>query len=323
MSDCLSIGLDFDGIPLWISGHGSVVEAVHDRLGAFARTVEDRGAIHIQYLIAPQPNLQTLHRPAGKGRHYYQPDFGEALYFAGEDICYLEYGARARVVCHAADGVCAVSLAAPIEDQLWLGTHPLLTLPLLEMLKRRGRFGIHAACLAVEGRGIMLAGTSGAGKSTLTLGLLRAGFDFLGDDLAFLDATGSKVLAFPEKIDLTEQTMTFFPELTAWTERPRRHGWPKYSVAAAELFGAKIEWSAIPGVIVLPEVAEDGVSRLTAVSGSEAFLRLAPSVLLTESGSTAAHLAALGALTDRVPAYRLRTGRDFDKVAAMLRELLQ
>lgn len=45
---------------------------------------------------------------------------------------------------------------------------------------------LHAACVGIGGRGILLMGSSGAGKSTLALQCLLEGFDFLSEDSVFV-----------------------------------------------------------------------------------------------------------------------------------------
>jgi hypothetical protein len=47
---------------------------------------------------------------------------------------------------------------------------------------------LHAACVALQGRGLLLMGDTGAGKSTLSLQCLLHGFDFLSEDSVFVDA---------------------------------------------------------------------------------------------------------------------------------------
>jgi hypothetical protein len=49
---------------------------------------------------------------------------------------------------------------------------------------------IHAAALARDRRMLLLCGEPGAGKTTLTLALAHRGFDYAGDDIAFLMPTG-------------------------------------------------------------------------------------------------------------------------------------
>jgi hypothetical protein len=45
---------------------------------------------------------------------------------------------------------------------------------------------LHAACVGIDGRGILLMGSSGAGKSTVALQCLLEGFDFLSEDSVFV-----------------------------------------------------------------------------------------------------------------------------------------
>ena len=58
---------------------------------------------------------------------------------------------------------------------------------------------IHAACVAWNGRGILLCGDSGAGKSTLAYGCARSGWEYISDD-------GSFVL--DEEIESSRETLT-------------------------------------------------------------------------------------------------------------------
>ena len=249
---------------------------------------------------------------------------GEALYFAEEDLIYLDYDGRARCLCHPNEGRCCVSLLEPESEQLWLASHPLFTLPFLEMMKRRGMFNVHAACFACRGNGLILAGTSGAGKSTLAIALLQAGLDFLGDDMVFLNqANELELLAFPESVDIADPTIEFFAGLNSLHGMAKRPGWPKHEIRAESFFPSRMAWRAKPAAIVFPRISHKPNSSLTRISSDEAFLELAPNVLLTEAKSTQAHFERLADLVKGVPAYRLHTGTNFIEVSEMLRDLIQ
>lgn len=45
---------------------------------------------------------------------------------------------------------------------------------------------VHASCVSVEGRGLLILGASGAGKSSLALSLMAFGADLVADDLVRL-----------------------------------------------------------------------------------------------------------------------------------------
>ena len=61
---------------------------------------------------------------------------------------------------------------------------------------------LHATCVAVDGRGLLILGPSGAGKSALALGLLSRGAALVSDDLTRLDVEGGTLQASCPNPDL-------------------------------------------------------------------------------------------------------------------------
>src|SRR5947209_1839868 len=213
------------------------------------------------------------------------------------------------------------------EEDLWALSHPLFTLPLVEMMKRRGLYGLHAGGVCRDGRALLLPGTSGSGKTTLTLALARAGLGFLGDDTLFLRfpgdwSQGLEVLAFPDEFDLTDETVALFPELRALLDGERPDGWRKRQVRPERAWGAGVAWRAAPALLVFPRVAGRRESTLAPMDRGEALLELAPNVLLTDPGSSQAHLDALAGLVARSECWRLATGTDLDGAVREVTELL-
>jgi hypothetical protein len=265
-------------------------------------------------------------RPAG-GRPVYDPPGGEVVYHAGRDALYIRLGERLAALCEPAQGRTRIAVRELREEDLWVLSHPLFTLPLAELAKRRGRFSLHAAGLALDGRALVLPGTSGAGKSTLAVALARTGLGFLGDDTLFLTQRpeGLRLLAFPDEIDLTDESAAFFPDLVPHLTAPGHGGWRKLQLAAGRLADPAETapvWDCAPGVLVFPRVSGAAESRLTPIEPDEALLELAPNVLLTEPRSSQAHLDALAALAAASDCYRLETGRDLAAAARLLRGLL-
>ena len=54
---------------------------------------------------------------------------------------------------------------------------------------------VHATCVAIGGRGILLFGSSGTGKSDLALRLIDRGAVLVSDDYTLLDSASGRVLA--------------------------------------------------------------------------------------------------------------------------------
>ena len=152
-------------------------------------------------------------------RPVYEPYEGRVVYSDTDDILVVEH--RPGVVARFSgrrEGYIWICTTSDERD-VWMASHPLLTLTLLEALKRRGLYGMHAACVASDGRGVLIAGTSGSGKTTLSIALTQAGFDFLGDDLAFL-VDNDGVVGFADEIDITPWTEALFPALGRRAGRP-------------------------------------------------------------------------------------------------------
>lgn len=90
-----------------------------------------------------------------------------------------------------------------------------------EHLAERSRGGmlLHAAALSRDGQGILIAGATGTGKSTTALWLLRAGFEYLTDDLVFIPQDSRQVEGFGRPLKVRD---------AAWAAlAPCLDGWPR------------------------------------------------------------------------------------------------
>ena len=56
---------------------------------------------------------------------------------------------------------------------------------------------VHASCVALEGKGVLLRGAPGAGKSDLALRLIEGGAALVADDQVALTSSGEALLAAP------------------------------------------------------------------------------------------------------------------------------
>ena len=315
----------FHGLKLEISGEEAILAALEHRLGQFPAAQPGTPAhLRFEFRQVPDPSHYALQPPSGPSRSVLEMPGGQVLYFAASRQLYIDFPNRARALCDAASGEVRVAYPESAAGNTRLLAYPCFTIPLAELLKRHGLYMAHAAGLSLAGQGLLLAGASGAGKTTLTIALLRAGFGFLGDDTLFLcpRAQGLRALAFPDELDVTTHTASFFPELQALAHVPRPGSRPKQSWSPARVYKAVPTWECAPAVLVFPQAARADESLLTPMPKDAAFLELIGNVVRTDAPSAQAHLGALAALVQQCRCLRLHTGRDFAAVATLLRSAL-
>jgi hypothetical protein len=300
----------------------AVIEAMELRLRDFRGEPGPQTGVRLEFVLDRWDRFAPR---SGASRPVYDTPHGSLHYFPDTDeLCGMFGGVDLH--CEVSRGVAVFRSAAFTGRELYLATHPLATISLMELLERRGLFSLHAACLATgDGRGVLLAGASGAGKSTLSLALARAGMSFLSDDVVFLAHTGGstavRALGFADTVGISDHAAARFGDLQALLG-PAADGFPKQLGRIEELLGTPALGSCEPCALVFPEVSLHQRSDIAPLDPREALLRLVPDVLVTEAAATQAHLRAIAALLDQVRCYALRSGTDLGRAAELVRELI-
>jgi hypothetical protein len=312
----------FGGLTFSVRASPAIADPLNGRFRLLACSPSDSCDFRFDFETVAGPGEHKIHRPTGKTRPFYETFRGEALYVTSEDQLYMNCGDRVRVVCNPPKGDVLVSVAQPEGQDLWLASHAFFTMPWMELLRRRGLYNLHAAGFRVNGKAVLFPGSSGSGKSTISIALLRAGMEFLGDDTLFLTRTGSdlRVLGFPDEIDVTEETIGLFPELAHLLESSLDPGWPKRPIRSEEVFLQMPLQECSPGILIFPRVAHVKDSVLVSITKEEAFMELAPNVMLTEIGTCKAHFDVLSELVKTSACYRLETGYDFAAIPKLLED---
>jgi hypothetical protein len=173
---------------------------------------------------------------------------------------------------------------------------------------------VHAACIARDGRALMLCGASGAGKSTLAYACARHGWTYISDNESWLlRSDGRTILGHPTRIRLRAAAADLFPELTG---RPAVNFNGKQSIIL-DSAGLDVAFQAKPERIVFLE--RDGC-QASFTPAPDAFDRLFAGVIHYTPEVRAQHRASLERFTE-IPAVELHY-RGLDDAIPALEGLL-
>ncbi len=310
------------------------LEAVTEILGAYRR--DDEGFVpppgrilHARLGFGDGPKLPpTLCRKAAFETLVFHRDR------AGERDLWIDVHGRGWVRIQVERGRLEADLELdPVRDS-WTVAHHAFYPGLLELLKARGLFSVHAGLVSREGRGTLICGSSGSGKTTLALALAARGWDFLADDTCFLRADETKGrqsdplgavegLAFWEDLHVTNETIEHFPALDFLKQQvPRRKNWKRH-FAIGQLDSLHPVERCRPRLLIFPRVIHAGSSSLQPLSGAQAAVRLIPqSVVPVRRETTEAHLEIIGRLCRQVRSFELEMSDDLDEVTDRVEGLL-
>jgi hypothetical protein len=112
---------------------------------------------------------------------------------------------------------------------------------------------LHAACVGLNGRGVLLCGDSGAGKSTLAYACARSGWTYVSDDATFLLNCSSgkrNVTGNCHQVRFRPSISELFPELRGLEITPRAAGKPSIELPTAPMVHMHCEQSTQVDFIV-------------------------------------------------------------------------
>ena len=124
---------------------------------------------------------------------------------------------------------------AALRSKLYAG-YFLLGCPVTHVATRFAT-PVHAGCVALDERGVLLCGDSGAGKSTLSYACARAGWTYVADDGTFVinDREDRMVTGDCHHVRFRPATAELFPELEGLEITPRAAGKPSIELPTAPM----------------------------------------------------------------------------------------
>jgi len=124
---------------------------------------------------------------------------------------------------------------ATLDDQVFFRWHFLDSL-VYTLLEFNYLTFLHAACVAWNGAGVLLASESGMGKSTVSYACARNGWTYVSDDAcAILWDSGRTVIGEPHRFRFREDAPDLFPELRGRIAGRQLESKPTIEVASADL----------------------------------------------------------------------------------------
>ena len=135
---------------------------------------------------------------------------------------------------------------------------------------------VHAACIALDGHGVLLCGQSKAGKSTLAFACAQRGWTFISDDVGYAlrKNPGRVVVGNPLYLRLREDAPDLFPDLRDRAVVLRQNGEFGFEISTNSLPQFETAFNCKIDHIVFLRRSATGAAHLSAFSKDQARLRL-------------------------------------------------
>jgi hypothetical protein len=240
---------------------------------------------------------------------------------------------RSSVVSGSArTGIVTGFVSETIADNADFLRSAFLQSAFLQIAQPRSLVAVHSACLARDGRSLMLRGDSGAGKSTLAYAALHRGYSLVAEDVIFLRARSGRtegqippddieIHGLPWTMHLLTDAATLFPELALLPAFERPDGRLKLGVRIEDHFPGQTLPDAPLGPLVFVARGNHATPRLTTISRADAIARLEATAIHYERDEDAEHGIWDAFLSNR--AYLLETSDDPHANAAALDDVVR
>jgi hypothetical protein len=280
------------GFPLVLRTNSSdVVAAAHCVWGEFVAAFETEA---IQWRVLVRGGAQD------------PPPSTEPVYRAQGHLLACVLGTENFAVVDLDRCFCFACLTPAVAGDRLFTSYYFLDLA-LSCLAQRYVTPIHAACVARNGGGILLAGDSGAGKSSLAWACARAGLTYLSDDATWLLRHSEEpvLIGRPQRMRFRPEALQLLPDLAAVPRLETVKGPRSFEIRTAEVPGLATASRCRPSKVVFLDRQADGPAEFHPVGPEETRWRLSATQNLYEPSVWEEQKASLEQLV-RCGALRLR-----------------
>jgi hypothetical protein len=167
--------------------------------------------------------------------------------------------------------------------------------------------GIHAACISLRGRGLLLCGRTGAGKTSLAYACAQQGFTLISDDATLLVRGRDDLLALgkPHRIRFRHNARTLFPEFAAFGVADSPNGKPTIEIETRKFPSIRTAFECHISFVIMLERGSASAAGLVPIRAEDARTRLLRELPFLTPDSYREQLQSLDRLA-RCPAFELR-----------------
>jgi len=180
---------------------------------------------------------------------------------------------------------------------------------------------LHAACIALDGAGVLLHGESGVGKSTLAYACARRGWTYISDDSSsLLWGRERSVIGEPHHFRFREEAPGIFPELRGLTVGRQLDHKPTIEVLTADL-AIRTAPECRVSYMVFVDRRPGSRATLAPIGKAEVLERLQREVPVFDPALDAQRRAAVESIAE-APAFALLYG-SFEEAIPLLEQMVR
>ena len=188
---------------------------------------------------------------------------------------------------------------AAVSDRDYLRFHFLEAMG-YSILSSMHLTSLHAACVCLDGCGVLLCGSSGAGKTSLAWACARRGFTFVSDDASSLvrGSPGRTVVGKPTQFRFRGAAGELLPELRDLVPRQASNGKPAIELKTQCVPGIRTASACRADHLVFLKRGGQGRPRLLPIPKAEARRRLKAELPVLDPWSYERQIASLDDLLE-------------------------